>query len=200
MQREEVRKIVAAQFYQSLHERGVQVTAIPNDQLDAMLSALADSMFAVLDALEGEDDTPTGTTAAPADDPEDRPHNPTAATQAAATGREIHLWRGRPYLSIGTRYELTNQRLRIHRGILGNVIEEIELIRIRDTKVEQHVGERMLNVGDITIFSADPSTPDIVLHNVRRPVEVRETIRQAVLAERERRGMYYREDIGVGGN
>lgn len=202
MQQEDVRKTVAAQFYKSLNERGVQVTAIPSDQLDAMVAALADSLFAVIDTLEGEDDTqpsaaepPSTTAEPPRGDPEDRPH----ATEATP-GEEVRLWKGRPYLTIGTRYEVTSQRIRIYRGILGNTIEEIELIRVKDTKVKQHVGERMLNVGDITVFSADPSTPDFVLHNVRHPIDVRELIRKAVLSEKERRGMYYREDIGDGNN
>jgi uncharacterized membrane protein YdbT with pleckstrin-like domain len=115
------------------------------------------------------------------------------------SSEEVTLWTGRPYLTIGTRYQLTSQRLRIFRGVLGQQIEEIELIRVRDTKVKQHAGERMLNVGDITIYSADPSTPEVVLHNVRHPVEVRELIRRAVMDEKARRGMYYREDIGDAG-
>ncbi len=106
------------------------------------------------------------------------------------------MWRGRPFLTIGTRYELTSERFRVYRGILGNRIEELELVRIKDTRVKQHVGERMLDVGDITIISADSSTPDILLNNVRDPIDVRELIRRAVMAEKNRRGLYYREDIG----
>lgn len=196
MQQEEVRKTVAAQFYKSLNERGVQITAIPSEQLEAVVDALADSFFAVLDTLESIDDTPTATTETAAgarkDDPEDMPQGQTTPSE------EVQLWKGRPYLTIGTRYEITSQRIRIYRGILGNTIEEIELIRVTDSKVKQHAGERMLNVGDITIFSADASTPAFVLNNVRNPVGVRELIRKTVLEEKERRGMYYREDIGDG--
>ena len=96
-------------------------------------------------------------------------------------------------MTIGTIYELTSQRLRIMRGLLGNQIEEIELIRVRDTKVKQHVGERMLDVGDITVISADSGTPSVTLNNVRNPIEVRELLRKAVQVERQRRGMTYRE-------
>ena len=104
-------------------------------------------------------------------------------------------WHGRPYLTIGIRYELTSQRLRVIRGILGKNIEEIELVRVRDTKVKQHVGERTLNVGDVTLYSNDPSTPEITLHNVRSPLNVRELIRKATLDEKTRRGLYYREEM-----
>ena len=105
------------------------------------------------------------------------------------------VWRGRPYLTIGTIYELTSQRLRIIRGVVSNAIEEVELVRVRDTAVKQNVGERMFDIGDITIFSSDQTTPTKVLFNVRNPVEVREMIRKAVYEERERRKMLYREDM-----
>lgn len=193
MQREEIRKLVESQVTQSLAESGVQITAIPADQMRALVSAFADGIFAVFDALEEEAMSDVGTpmSAAAADD---MPVQRSAATGDSSGERE--LWHGRPYLTIGTRYELTSQRLRVHRGILGKRLDEIELIRVKDTRVQQHAGERMINVGDVTVISADATTPDLVLNNVRYPLEVREMIRKAVMDEKARRGLYYREDIG----
>ena len=90
---------------------------------------------------------------------------------------------------------MTSQRLRIIRGVLGNRIEEIELVRLHDTRVQQHLGERMLNIGDVTIVAHDSTTPEIVLNNVENPTEVRELIRKATMDEKRRRGLRYREDI-----
>jgi hypothetical protein len=189
MQRDDVRKAVTAQFYQSLSESGVQITAIPQNQLQAVVNALADGVFAAIAAVEAQTDTLT--------------NNVAGATRAAAPQSstapnvgnyaETLLWRGRPYLTLGTVYELTSQRLRILSGIFGNSVEEIELIRVHDTQVKQHLGERMLNVGDIHIFSDDNTTPELVLNNVQNPIEVRELVRKAVLEERSRRGLTYRE-------
>jgi hypothetical protein len=120
---------------------------------------------------------------------------PVGEPQAIGEAEETPLWRGRPYLTIGTVYELTTQRLRIIRGILGNQVEEIELIRVRDTRIKQHLGERALNVGDVTILSNDTTAPEIILNNVNDPLAVRELIRKAVQAEKERRGLRYREDV-----
>ena len=124
------------------------------------------------------------------------PDEPGTVNPAGDTSEEVRLWHGRPYLSIGIRYELTTQRLRIYRGVLGNRIEEIELIRVKDSRVKQHLGERMLNIGDVTIVSADTTTPELILQNVHDPIEVRELLRKAVMNEKSRRGLYYREDIG----
>jgi hypothetical protein len=194
MKADNLRKIMRERFYQSLNEQGVQITAIPQEQLRAIVDGMADSLFAVLDAMEqegdvedvdGSDGSTTGTTVV---------QTPTMEQD------EVLLWRGRPFLTIGTIYELTTHRLRITRGILSNKIEEIELVRVRDTRLKQHVGERMINVGDVTVLSADPSTPEVVLHNVPNPMEVREKIRQATVAERKRRGLFYREYMGADGS
>ncbi len=195
MQREDIRKVVEEQVYRSLTEGGVTITAIPADQMRALVQAFADGIFAVFDVLEDEGTAgPANRVAAAA--AEDMP---SAKAQHTDSSGEVALWHGRPYLTIGTRYELTSQRLRIHKGILGKRIDEIELIRVKDTRVKQHAGERMLNVGDISVISADATTPEFVLHNVVKPLEVRELIRKAVMDEKSRRGLYYREDIGSEG-
>ncbi len=187
MQRDEVRQVVSTQFFQSLAETGTQITAVPQDQLKAFVDSMADAVFAAIAAVEDEQ---TG-----------MPAGRSAATPAYATEGELEeveetqIWRGRPYLTIGTVYEITTQRIRVIKGVLGNRIEEIELVRVRDTKFKQHLGERMLDVGDITIISNDPSMPELVMHNVKNPVEVREMIRKATLAEKDRRGLRYREEM-----
>lgn len=196
MQRDEVRKIVTDQFYNSLTTSGVQITTIPSAELNAIVEAMADSIFATLAAIEQDNDQPivqpipVQAISRPAE-----PDSPNYTHTPTENAEEMRLWQGRPYLSIGLRYELTSQRLRIYHGILGNRIEEIELIRVKDSRVNQNMGERMLNIGDVTIVSADPTTPELVLTNIHDPVEVRELLRKAVMNEKSRRGLYYREDI-----
>jgi hypothetical protein len=192
MERTQIRKAVAAQFYQSLAESGVEITSLPHSELQALVNAFADGLLAALDALEEEEAqlsrSPMTMNVAQA-----------GSTGAQATPVDVEeeelLWTGKPYLTIGIRYELTTQRLRIIRGLLGRTYQEIELVRVRDTAVAQHVGERALNIGDITIYSNDPSDPEIVLQNVKEPMEVRELIRKATLAEKQRRNLTYREEM-----
>lgn len=208
MHRDEVRAVAAKQFAETLQQSEVKLTALPPDQLRVLVDAIGDSVFAVLESWQNEDDAAQY---AAQESAAQKVRTAQVAVQSAAASDESEgwdddgltqpdlgeelLWRGRPYLTIGTRYELTNQRLRIIRGILGNTIEEIELVRVRDTKVKQHAGERLLNVGDVTVISADPITPEFVLSNVKNPLEVRELIRKATMQERSRRKLYYREDL-----
>ncbi len=177
MQKTELQRVISARFYQSLAESGVEISAIPQSQLQAIVNALADGMVEAMDVLDEDAEVPT------------------SAAVANPEGEETLLWSGKPYLSIGIRYELTTQRLRVTRGLLGRNLDEVELVRIRDTSVSQHMGERALNVGDIEILSNDPSRPTFTLHNVKQANEVRELIRKAVMEERARRGFAYREEM-----
>ncbi|MDE0198291.1 MAG: PH domain-containing protein [Caldilineaceae bacterium] len=199
MNEQTVRQVVTARFYESLAQSGVEVSAIPQPQLQAIVNALADGVFAALDAMETEADHTIAETDSRSGDPEEpRATSPALEPMAAIADhldKEELLWSGRPYLSIGVRYELTTQRVRLIRGLLGRSYHEIELVRVRDTSVNQHLGERALNVGDVTITSNDPSHPEFTLNNVKDPMEVREMIRQATMKEKQRRGLHFREEM-----
>jgi hypothetical protein len=200
MHRDEFRAIVTEQVQRSLAENKAVITAVPDAQLQPLITAIADGVFA---ALETALDEAPAAVVAPVPPSAGGPPVMTSAPgpmrsadpTSESLAEEVPLWRGRPYLTIGTIYELTSQRLRIIRGIVSNQIEEIELVRVRDTNVKQNVGERMFDIGDITVVSGDASSPTKVLYNVRNPVEVRELIRKAVFDERERRGLRYREEM-----
>ncbi|MBX3002130.1 MAG: PH domain-containing protein [Caldilineaceae bacterium] len=180
MLKEDLQRKITARFYQSLAASGVEITAIPQNQLHAIVNALADGLIEAIDVLDEDAQIPAQAEARPSDNND---------------VEETVIWTGKPYLSIGVHYELTTQRLRVIRGLLGRSVEEVELVRIRDTSVTQHMGERMLDVGDIEIVSNDPSHPLFKLHNVKKANDVREIIRKAVMTERSRRGFAYREEM-----
>jgi hypothetical protein len=176
MNKDQIRDAVNRTFYSSLEESGTEVNALPPGQLQAIVRAVADSIYTVMEDLDSES-----------------PAKGTGPLPTSTEDEEI-LWAGKPLMTLGERYELTSQRLRIYRGVFARNLEEIDLVRIRDTKVKQHLGERMAGVGDVTIISTDKSNPEIILNNVKNPIEVRETIRKAYLAEQDRRGLRFREE------
>jgi hypothetical protein len=178
VKREKFRQVISDQFYRSLEQSEVKLDSLPHTHLQAIVSAMADGVFAGLQAIDEESPAARNT---PPVDPE------------AEVEEEI-LWEGKPQLILGTRYELTTQRLRVFSGVFNRDLEEIDLVRIRDTKVTQNLGERALNMGDVIILSTDPSKPEFTLESVKEPMEVREKIRIAYLAEQKRRGLKYREE------
>jgi uncharacterized membrane protein YdbT with pleckstrin-like domain len=98
-------------------------------------------------------------------------------------------------LSISEHYVITNERVRIVRGLLGKDREDIELVRIQDIDHSQTLRERALNVGDITIRSHDTSHPTLVLNNVRDVQEVHEILRRAVLNARKKYKITFQEEM-----
>ena len=174
MEQQRFRDEFSQAFYRSLEEGKIEVTALPAAQLQALARACSDAVFATLQAL----DDGGGSVPAVGADP----------------GKEELLWEGKSWMTLGIRYELTSQRLRIYRGVFSRSLHELDLIHVREATYTQHVGERMLNIGDVTLLTSNPEHPEIKLENVKDPMHVRELVRQAYLAEQKRRGLRYRED------
>jgi len=164
---------IVTRIWQSIAQSGVSVSAIPKDQMQALVDAIADGVLVAIDDALAETGMPARSGGG-------------EAAEAVLTSDEQLLWEGRPFLSIATLYQITTQRVRITTGLLGKDRDDIELVRIQDIDRTQGVTERMLNLGDIHIIGHDQSTPTAVLRNVRDPEQVHEILRQAMLKARER--------------
>lgn len=174
MSLEQSRSRVVASIWQSIAQSGVDLSAVPQEQQQKLVATIADNVLVTMDALL--DEIPQ----AEAEPEEDE------------LGEKI-LWRGRPFLSLVETYTLTNERIKIVRGLVSRDVENFELIRVQDIDLKQNVGERMLGIGDIAIRGQDASRPVITLRNIAKPEEVYETLRRAWLEARKRHGLQFRE-------
>lgn len=93
----------------------------------------------------------------------------------------LHLYRTYHY------YVLTSTRVIVISGILGRKVDEIELFRIVDSKTFQSLIDRWANLGKIVVSSTD-RTGIIVMKKVVQPHEVRDSLRQAYMQARNKRG------------
>jgi hypothetical protein len=118
-----------------------------------------------------------------------------AATSILDDHKEDVLWQGRPFLSLTLYYTITDERIRITKGLLGKAHDNIELVRVQDLDYKQTLSERLLNLGDVTIRSRDPSTPIVTLNNVKEPGKVYEILRRAVLSARKRHNFAFRDEM-----
>ncbi len=169
---------ILARVWQGIAQSGVDLTAIPQDQQEALAAKITDQMmFTLNEFLDDMDETPQST------------------KTAAQPGEyeETIIWKGRPFLSLVDHYTLTNDRLKIVHGLLGKDIENFELVRIQDLDMTRGVTERLMNLGDIHITGHDPSDPKIVLRNVTDPEAVYELLRKTWLEARKRHGLQFRE-------
>lgn len=77
-----------------------------------------------------------------------------------------------------TRYRLTNQRLFIERGILSRTLDQMELIRVDDVRMQQTFINRIFGVGNITMLTTDVTDKAVSIIGVKDPVRVTELVRQ----------------------
>lgn len=90
-------------------------------------------------------------------------------------------------LTRSTRYELTSQRLRKTSGILNRKLDELELYRVKDSTLEQPLLLRMFGLGNVTVLSSDATLPLVQISAVNDAYAMREKLRVAVEAERDRK-------------
>ena len=90
-------------------------------------------------------------------------------------------------------FRLTTQRMFIRRGLLRQVTDQTELIRVDDVRVRQNIVQRHFGVGDVLIVSTDPSDPLLELGRVADPHSVAELVRKHTRCCRKQ--SYYVEQL-----
>lgn len=111
---------------------------------------------------------------------------PLLLTGAAAA---IVAWKWLDNMS--ARYDVTAERLIVRRGILFKSIDEIELYRVKDVRMDFTLLGQMAGIGSICLTTSDETTRagDLVMHDVPRAHARREEFRRLVDAARRKRGV-----------
>jgi uncharacterized membrane protein YdbT with pleckstrin-like domain len=93
--------------------------------------------------------------------------------------------------NLATTYELSAERLVLHRGILRKSIDEIELYRVKDVRIDFTIVNQMADIGTITVTSSDETTRNgsLVIPDVDHARARREKLRELVDAARRQRGV-----------
>jgi hypothetical protein len=174
----EMRAKINASIWQAVAQSGVDVSALPQKEVDKLVRVITEGVLQEVDNLLDE---AAGTL-------------PLSKEEGDDDSEQV-LWEGRPFLSISVSYQITNERVRIIRGMFGKERRDIELVRVQDVDHKQNITERTLNIGDVYIRSSDVSDPEVVLNNVTNPQEVHEVLRKAVLKARKKHNMSFREEM-----
>ena len=93
--------------------------------------------------------------------------------------------------------EITTERLRITSGVLSKKVEELELYRVRDTTFLQPFILRLFRVGNLKLNTDDATTPTILLGGIPADQALRDRLRHAVEACRDRKRTRVSELGGV---
>ena len=91
--------------------------------------------------------------------------------------------------SLGIRYQITTQRIKLERGLLSKVQENLELFRIDHFELRRPLGMRLLGQGALHLFSSDAEFENFYIYGVPHLDSLSDTLRDCQLRERKRRGL-----------
>lgn len=97
-----------------------------------------------------------------------------------------------------TRYAMSEDRLFTSVGLLNLKDDEVLLYRVRDIDTSRSLWQRLFGVGTVTIMSSDKSMPNMVLKNIKNPVDVKERIHEQVEDMKIRRRVRFGEIAAFG--
>jgi len=89
--------------------------------------------------------------------------------------------------SIATSYEITTQRVRVERGILSKLKENVELFRIDHFDLHKPLGMRLVGHCVLHLRSSDTGFSTVRILGIRNLESLADTLRECSLRERTRR-------------
>jgi uncharacterized membrane protein YdbT with pleckstrin-like domain len=93
----------------------------------------------------------------------------------------------RYFIVKSTKYRITTQRVFTSKGLFSVTEDELELYRVKDSRVERPLLLRLLGLANIVIATSDESTPILRIEGVSNAKQIREELRTAVERERDRK-------------
>jgi len=105
------------------------------------------------------------------------------------TGLALGLIAWRWLQNMGARYDLTEERLIVRRGIFNKSLDEVELYRVKDIRLDFSLINQLAGLGTICIVSSDETTrgTPFVLRDVTQAERRRERLRELVDKARQKR-------------
>jgi uncharacterized membrane protein YdbT with pleckstrin-like domain len=93
--------------------------------------------------------------------------------------------------TLSSKYEITPQRMIIRRGVFMKSIDEVELYRVKDVRMDFSLLNQLAGIGTICLTSSDETTRtgELVIRQVPDAEKRREELRRLVDAARLQRGV-----------
>jgi len=89
-----------------------------------------------------------------------------------------------------TSYEVDPEQLRYSSGIILRKNEFVENYRIKDYAIEKPLFYRIFDLGNLTIYTSDKTTPILHLYAIRKPEEKYQILRGLVEISRKEKRVY----------
>lgn len=86
-------------------------------------------------------------------------------------------------------FEITTQRIKLERGLLSKVQENLELFRVDHFELRKPLGMRLMGYAALHLFSSDAEFQNFYIYGVHNLESIAEELRNCQLRERQRRGL-----------
>lgn len=105
----------------------------------------------------------------------------------SALALAIILWKW--FENLAARFDVCPDRLIVRRGIFVKSLDEVELYRVKDIRLDFSLINQMAGIGTITVTSSDETTrgAPLALRHVEHAAARRETLRDLVDKARQKR-------------
>lgn len=109
-----------------------------------------------------------------------------------------YKWRERKRTLFGlplsfTVYKLTEEKLLVETGLFNINQEEVRLYRILDITLKRSLGQRIFGLGTIHCCSADKTTPEFDIKNIKNSENVKEMLSDLIETQRTKKRVSSRE-------
>lgn len=109
-----------------------------------------------------------------------------------------YKWRERKRTIFGlplsfTVYKLTEEKLLVETGFFNINQEEVRLYRILDVTLKRSLGQRIFGLGTIHCCSADKTTPEFDIKNIKNSEKIKEMLSDLIETQRTKKRVSSRE-------
>lgn len=116
-----------------------------------------------------------------------------------------YKWRERKRTLFGlplsfTIYKLTEEKLLVETGFFNINQEEVRLYRILDVTLKRTLGQRIFGLGTIHCCSADKTTPEFDIKNIKNSEKVKEMLSDLIETQRTKKRVSSREFMVADGD
>lgn len=92
-----------------------------------------------------------------------------------------------------TKYTITKEKLLVESGVFNKNEEEIRLYRIMDLTLKRSFWQRLFGLGTVYCCTADKSTPEVNIANIKQSSRVKDLLSDLVETERMAKRVASRE-------
>ena len=92
-----------------------------------------------------------------------------------------------------TVYKLTEEKLLVETGFFNINQEEVRLYRILDVTLKRSLGQRIFGLGTIHCCSADKTTPEFDIKNIKNSEKIKEMLSDLIETQRTKKRVSSRE-------